>query len=248
MKKQLFYTLFIFSTLTTFAQTNVAIKTIENRNTNNQKKMTVEVWSDVMCPFCYIGKKKLEAALAQFPNKDNIEVIWKSFQLDPDVTSTDAKDYTTFLAQKKGLSTEQVKGMFQNVTTMAADVGLTLDFNKAVVANSFDAHRLTHLAAKYGKKASAKQALFAAHFTDGKDIANHDVLLAIAIAIGLDKAETEAMLKGDLYAQEVKNEITEAAQLGINSVPFFVIDRKYGISGAQDSSTFLNALEKAFNE
>jgi predicted DsbA family dithiol-disulfide isomerase len=215
---------------------------------NHKNKMIVEVWSDVMCPFCYIGKKKFETALAQFAHKDEVEIRWKSFQLDPDVKADDAKNYTTFLAQKKGMSLEQVKGMFDNVTNVAAEVGLRLDFDKAIVANSFDAHRLTHLAAQYGKKVAAKEALFIAHFTEGKDIADHSVLLEIAHSIGLEKSEVADMLKSDLYAQEVNQDIQEAAQLGISSVPFFVINRKYAISGAQDSSVFLGALKKAFEE
>jgi predicted DsbA family dithiol-disulfide isomerase len=248
MQKHLFIFLFLCSTLQLFAQDDVFEIDKKFDTINHNNKMIVEVWSDVMCPFCYIGKKKFETALAQFSHKEAVEVRWKSFQLDPNVKADDAKNYAQFLAQKKGLSTEQVNGMFANVTEIAAAVGLTLDFNKAIVANSFDAHRLTHLAAKYGKKTEAKHALFAAHFTEGKDIGNHAELLAIAVQLGLDKTEVETMLKSDAYAKEVNQEITEAAQLGINSVPFFVINRKYAVSGAQDPIIFLGALEKAYEE
>jgi predicted DsbA family dithiol-disulfide isomerase len=248
MQKYLLFLFFLFNSLQLFSQIDVLELDKRLDTINHKNKMVVEVWSDVMCPFCYIGKKKFETALAQFAHKDEVEVRWKSFQLDPDVKADDAKNYTQFLAQKKGMSAEQVNGMFANVTEIAAAVDLTLDFDKAIVANSFDAHRLTHLAAKYAKKTEAKQALFAAHFTDGKDIGSHAVLLELAIQLGLDKTEVETMLKSDLYAKEVNQEIQEAAQLGINSVPFFVINRKYAVSGAQDPSVFLGALQKAFKD
>ncbi len=248
MQKHLLTFFFLLSTLQLFSQIDVLELNKKLDTINHKNKMIVEVWSDVMCPFCYIGKKKFETALSQFEHKENVEVRWRSFQLDPNVTAGDAKNYTTFLAQKKGMSLEQVKGMFDNVTNIAAEVGLKLDFDKAIVANSFDAHRLTHLAAKYGKKTAAKEALFIAHFTDGKDIANHAVLLDIAITLGLEKTEVENMLKSDLYAKEVNQEIEEATQLGVNSVPFFVINRKYAVSGAQDPSIFLGALEKAYKD
>ncbi len=248
MQKHLLTFFFLLSALQLFSQIDVLELDKKLDTINHKNKMVVEVWSDVMCPFCYIGKEKFETALAQFGHKDEVEIRWKSFQLDPDVKADDVKDYALFLAQKKGLSKEQVKGMFANVTNIAAAVGLTLDFDKAIVANSFDAHRLTHLATKYGKKADAKTALFAAHFTEGKDIASHAVLLDIAITLGLEKTEVENMLKSDLYTKDVNQEIEEAAQLGVNSVPFFVINRKYAVSGAQDPSVFLGALEKAYKD
>ena len=208
----------------------------------------VEIWSDVLCPFCYIGKKKFEAALQAFSGKDSVEVVWRSFQLEPDSPvfgQQTPENYTQHLATKKGMTAAQVNAMFETVAAMGSAVGLTLDFEKAVIANSFDAHRLTHLAANYGKKAAAKEALFKAHFTLGLDIGAPSVLLKIGEQLGLPHAEVKAMLTGELYKEAVKKDLTEAERLGISSVPFFVFNRRFAVSGAQDSATFLDALQRS---
>lgn len=210
--------------------------------------MKVEIWSDVMCPFCYIGKRRFENALQQLLFRDEIVVVWKSFQLDPDMQHEPGKSIHQYLAERKGFSVEKAKELNDQVTGMAAAEGLKYDFDKAVVANSFDAHRFSHLAAKHGKGDAAEESLFKAYFSEGRNIADHDTLVQLGIDIGLDGAEVKQVLESNAYALEVQQDITEATTLGIRGVPFFVIDRKYAVSGAQATDAFLQALNKSFTE
>lgn len=210
--------------------------------------MNVEIWSDVMCPFCYIGKRKFEKALEQFPHKDKIKIIWKSYQLDPDSVTAPNLNAIDHLAQRKGWSKEQAAETTQHVTDIAKQVGLDFHFEKAVVANSFDAHRLSHLAKKYNKQNELEEKLFAAYFTEGKNTADHTTLLQIGKELSLDEKEITDILNSDAYSEDVKQDILEAQQFGIKGVPFFVINRKYAVSGAQEADTFLNALTKAYEE
>jgi len=210
--------------------------------------MKVEIWSDVMCPFCYIGKRRFENALQQFPFKDQIEIEWKSFQLNPNIKYEPGKNINQFLAEHKGISIERAKEMNDYVTNMAATEGLRYDFEKAVVANSFDAHRFSHLAAKHGKGDAAEESLFKAYFTEGKNISDRDTLVELGENIGLNKEEVKQTLESDNYANEVQNDIAEAEALGIRGVPFFVLDRKYAVSGAQSADAFVQALERSFTE
>jgi len=210
--------------------------------------MKVEIWSDVMCPFCYIGKRRFENALQQFPFKDQIEIEWKSFQLNPNIKYEPGKNINQFLAEHKGISIERAKEMNDYVTNMAAAEGLRYDFEKAVVANSFDAHRFSHLAAKHGKGDAAEESLFKAYFTEGKNISDRDTLVELGENIGLNKEEVKQTLESDNYANEVQNDIAEAEALGIRGVPFFVLDRKYAVSGAQSADAFVQALERSFTE
>lgn len=208
--------------------------------------MKVEIWSDVMCPFCYIGKRRFEHALAQFPHKDEVEVEWKSFQLDPSIKSEPGKNINQYLAEKKGWSLEQARQINRQVTETAATVGLHYDFDKAVVANSFDAHRFAHLAAAQGRGDAAEEALFKAYFTEGKDVSDHETLAQLGSAIGLDGTVVKQTLESDAYAGAVRKDIYEAQTLGARGVPFFVLDRKYAVSGAQPEETFGKALEQAY--
>ena len=208
--------------------------------------MTVEIWSDVMCPFCYIGKRKFEIALAQFPQHEQVEVVWKSFQLNPDLETDTSKSVKQSLAESKGWTLEQADEAMSYVVNMAKGVGLTYHFDKAVVANSFDAHRFSHLAKKYGLQDAAEERLFAAYFTEGKNTADHEVLTQIGSEIGLDAGEVKKTLAGNDFAAEVEKDIEEARQFRISGVPFFVFNRKYAVSGAQDSKVFLETLQKAF--
>lgn len=210
--------------------------------------MNLEIWSDVMCPFCYIGKRKFEKALEQFPHKNDINIIWKSFQLDPTTVTDPSLNTIENLAEKKGWSKEQANETIAHVTNIAKQVGLNFHFEKAVVANSFDAHRLSHLAKKYGKQNELEEKLFAAYFTEGKNTADYHTLLQIGTEVGLDVKEIEDVLKSDTYANEVQLDIKQAQQIGVSGVPFFVLDNKYAISGAQEPDTFLQALKKAYEE
>jgi predicted DsbA family dithiol-disulfide isomerase len=210
--------------------------------------MKVEIWSDVMCPFCYIGKRKFENALQQFAHKDAVEVEWKSFQLDPQIQTQPGKNINQYLAERKGWTIEYARQMNSQVTKMAAGVGLTYDFDKAVIANSFDAHRFAGYAKKHGLGNEAEEKLFQAYFTEGKNIADHDTLAQLGAEIGLDAIELKKVLAGDEYRDAVVEDVQEAEALGVRGVPFFVLNRQYAVSGAQPAEAFLSALERSFAE
>ncbi|MBL7817755.1 MAG: DsbA family oxidoreductase [Saprospiraceae bacterium] len=210
--------------------------------------MKVEIWSDVMCPFCYIGKRKFENALAEFEHKDNVEVVWKSFQLNPYLETEPDKSINEYLAEAKGWTLQQAKEANQYVTQVARQVGLTYNMDKAVVANSFDAHRFSHLAKQHGLQDAAEERLFKAYFTEGGNTADHATLVQLGTDIGLDAAEVKAVLESDKYSDEVKHDIFEAQQVGVRGVPFFVLNNKYAVSGAQDSALFLQALRQTWAE
>lgn len=211
--------------------------------------MKIEIWSDIMCPFCYIGKKHLETALATFNDTDAIDVVWKSYQLDPRIPrNPEPKNIYQYLADSKGMSYSDAQQMTAGVTQAAANAGVTLDFERAVVANSFDAHRLVHLAQPKGLANAMKEGLFRAHFTEGKDINNRDTLVAVGTSVGLAEAEITAVLDSDRFSNEVAHDIREARDIGVRGVPFFVFNRKYAVSGAQPPEVFSQTLEKSFAE
>jgi predicted DsbA family dithiol-disulfide isomerase len=233
----------VFVSLVEFKPHNIP----SNKKLQNMK-FKVEIWSDVMCPFCYIGKRKFEAALTQFPERDNVEIVWKSFQLQPDMITDPTKNSIQHLAESKGWTMEYTRQAVANVVNMAKEVGLNYDFDKAVVANSFDAHRLSHYAHSLGKGDAMEEALFKAYFIDGKNTADHDVLTALALGIGLNEASVREVLQSNRYADEVKKDIYESTQIGVSGVPFFLFNDKYAVSGAQDSKVFLQTLTKAYSE
>lgn len=210
--------------------------------------MKIQIWSDVMCPFCYIGKRRFEDALQQFEHKGDIEIEWKSFQLNPDLKTDTSLNINQYLADVKGFTLDHAKLLNNHVTQMAAEAGLTYNMDKAVVANSFNAHRFAHLAKQYGLGDEAEEALFKAYFTDGKNIDDTEILAELGTAFGLDESETKQILTSDKFVDEVKQDIAQARQLGITGVPFFVMNNKYGISGAQAIPVFLQTLEKSYTE
>lgn len=210
--------------------------------------MKVEIWSDFACPFCYIGKRRFEAALEQFANQAEVEVVYRSFELDPTAEKEPKQDVHAMLAAKYGMSREQAKQMNDNVANQAKAVGLTYHMDSVVPANTFDAHRLAQFAADRGKGEDMTERLLKAYFTDAVNLSDHQALISLAAEVGLDPEETSAMLASDEYADQVRRDQQEAAALGIRGVPFFVIDRKYGVSGAQPTEVFSQALEKAWSE
>ncbi|MBD1387181.1 DsbA family oxidoreductase [Mucilaginibacter rigui] len=210
--------------------------------------MKVEIWSDVMCPFCYIGKRRFEDALQQFKHKDEVEIEWKSFQLNPDMVTDPSTNINQYLADAKGWTLDYAQQMNNHVTEMAAEVGLTYHMDTAVVANSFNAHQFTHLAKKHGLGDAAEEALFKAYFTDGKNVDDTETLAELGTAIGLDANEIKQTLAANTYADAVKHDVAEAQYLGIKGVPFFVMNGKYGVSGAQAVPVFSQTIEKAFGE
>ncbi|MFJ5699080.1 DsbA family oxidoreductase [Arthrobacter sp. NPDC093139] len=208
--------------------------------------MKIEIWSDVACPWCYIGKRRFEAALAEFPHRDAVEVQWRSYQLDPSLPEHYDGTELDYLSTRKGLAPEQVSQMFDHVAAQAKGEGLQYRFDAVVVANSFTAHRLIHLAAAAGKQDAAKERLLSDHFEHGKDIGSRDYLTALGAELGLDAAAVAELFTTDKYAADVRHDIAEARALGISGVPFFVIDRKFGLSGAQSPAAFSMALEQAW--
>ncbi len=210
--------------------------------------MKVDIWSDVLCPFCYIGKRKFEAALEQFPNKENVEVVWHSFQLDPSLKTQPGKNVYDHLAERKGQTRAWSVRMHEHVTNEAKKVGLNYNFDKAVIANSFDAHRLIQLAKTHGLGDEAKETLFKAYFTEGKNISDHDTLVQLCAAIGLDETEVEQILQADAYAEEVHADEAKAHAIGVRGVPYFMINEQYAVSGAQSPEIFLQALEQGWKE
>lgn len=210
--------------------------------------MKVEIWSDVMCPFCYIGKRKFEDALSKFENKDQIEVVWKSFELNPSLVTNPDKNLTEYLAESKGWSLDQTRQIQSQVLDMAKEVGLHYDFDKAVVANSFDAHRLIQLAKTKGKGDDAEERLFKAYFIEGKNTGDRETLVQLGTDIGLDSEELSKVLSSDAFADAVQRDKYEANQIGVRGVPYFVFNDKYAVSGAQASETFLGALRQSYAE
>lgn len=216
----------------------------------NKEKMKVEIWSDVMCPFCYIGKRHLEAALEQFDDRDRIEIEWKSFQLNPDIPMgiDNKQSVYEYLAEAKGISYDQSVKMHEHVEKMASDAGLDYHFEKAVVANSFNAHRMMQMAKTQGLGDKAEERLFHAYFTEGKDISDTNTLVALGQEIGLTEADVEESLSNDEYAYRVNQDLAESRQIGVRGVPFFVFDRKYAVSGAQPVEAFLSTLDQSVAE
>jgi len=210
--------------------------------------MQIEIWSDYACPFCYIGKRRFEAALEQFAHKSEVETIFKSFELDPGAERDMGIDVHDMLAKKYGMTREQAKANGQQVAAQAASIGLTYHFDTMIMTNTFDAHRLTHFAAAHGKADAMSERLFKAYFTDSKHLGDPETLASLAAEVGLDREEAAKMLAGDTFKQEVRADEQEGAGLGVRGVPFFVIDRKYAVSGAQPTEVFLQAMEKAWGE
>lgn len=208
----------------------------------------IEIWSDVACPWCFIGKRRFEKALEKFPHRDEVEVQWRSYQLDPSIPEHYDGTELGYLSERKGMAPEQVRTMFGHVTEQAAGEGLAYDFDTVVVANSFTAHRLIHLAAQSGKADEAKERLLSDHFEHGKDIGNHEYLRTLGAELGLPAQDVEELFTTDKYADAVREDIAEARAIGVSGVPFFVFDRKYGVSGAQASDTFSQVLDEVWQE
>ncbi len=216
--------------------------------------MKVEIWSDVVCPWCHIGKRRFEAALARFPQRDAVEVEWKSFELDPGAESAPADrpvgkgDYAERLAAKYGTDLSGGQQMLDTMTAQAAAEGLDFRFDRASRANTFDAHQLIHFAGLRGVQDAVKERLLRGYFTEGEAVGDRDTLVRLATEAGLDADEVRTVLDEQRFAGAVRADEAEAAAIGISGVPFFVVDRKYGISGAQPADALLQALERAWSE
>jgi predicted DsbA family dithiol-disulfide isomerase len=217
-------------------------------NEGVQVQMIVEIWSDYMCPFCYIGKRHFENALAEFPHRDGVEVVWRSFQLNPDAAVETGGDLHDYVASKFGRSRAQAKALNDQMVERAAAAGLRYDLDAAHPTNSFDAHRFTHLAASHGLQDAAEERLMAAHFTEGQNIGRYETLRTLGGEIGLDPTDVAGMLTGGAYADEVRADVVLAREFGISGVPFFIFDRRYAVSGAQPPEVFARALAQAWED
>jgi predicted DsbA family dithiol-disulfide isomerase len=210
--------------------------------------MQIEIWSDVVCPWCAIGKRRLEGALARFEHTDDIDVVWRSFELDPSAPATIDVDLVERLATKYGVSRAEAEAMNARVSGIAAEEGLAFRLDIAKPGNTFDAHRLLHLAAVHGRQGAVGERLIVGYQAEGQPIADHDTLTRLAVEGGLDEAEVRAVLASDRYADAVRADEAEARELGVRGVPFFVFDRRYAVSGAQPSDVLLEVLEQAWRE
>ncbi|MDZ4695709.1 MAG: DsbA family oxidoreductase [Deltaproteobacteria bacterium] len=206
----------------------------------------VQIWSDIVCPWCYVGKRRFEAALAAFEQPDRVHVTYRSFQLDPGAQSAnpDTGSYVQRLARKYGIRDEQAEGMIDRMQTLASSEGITMDFEGIKVANTFNGHRLLHLAKTANLQTELKEALFRAHFCEGKSVSDVEVLADVAESVGMDRDRSLATLSSDAFAADVRADMAEASRLAIHGVPFFVIGRD-GVSGAQPVNVLRQALEKA---
>ena len=211
-------------------------------------KMKVEIWSDIACPFCYIGKREFEHALARFPDKEQVDVVWKSFQLDPSAPKRAEGDMYDMLVKKRGSTREQTKAMVGGIVERARTLGLDYQMDKAVMVNTYDGHRLIQLAKGKGLGDAMEERLFKAHFVEGADLSDQATLQRMGEEAGLTAQDVAALWADDAFGDAVRADILEAQRIGVRGVPFFVLDGKYAVSGAQAEEHFLGALQQAWAE
>lgn len=210
--------------------------------------MKVEIWSDVVCPWCYVGKRRFETALAAFEHRADVEVSWRSFELDPDAPPVREGDPVQGLADKYGMSRAQALAANARLTDMAAAEGLEFHLDGARGGNTFDAHRLIHLAGEKGIQDAVKERFMRAYFTDNEPVGDAETLTRLAVEAGLDETEVKTVLTSGQYATDVIADEQQAAAYGISGVPFFVVDGRYGVSGAQSPDVLLQTLRTAYAE
>lgn len=214
------------------------------------KRLRIDVWSDIACPWCYVGKRRLEAALAAFPHRDAVDVRWHSFQLDPSAprSLSPQPGYAQRLAAKYGVSPAQGQQMIDRMVHTAAQDGIAMDFERIRPGNTLDAHRLLHLAQQRGRQDALKERLFSAYLCEGQAIGEPEVLLRLGEQAGLDLDEVQGVLAGDAFGAEVRADIAQARAFGVSGVPFFVVGERYGVSGAQSPETLLAVLTRWWDE
>lgn len=209
-------------------------------------RLALDVWSDVVCPWCFIGLANLDAALERFEHAGSVEVRLHSFQLDPSAPARDEQPLVERLAQKYGTSVEQIRESQARIVALGAERGIDFRFDQAVGGNTFDAHRLLHLAARHHRQLELKHRLGRAYFTDGDPIGEPDTLRRAAVDVGLDPDEVDAVLAGDAFADEVRADVDQARAIGVTGVPFFVADGRLAVSGAQPAEVLLEVLQEAW--
>ncbi len=210
--------------------------------------MQVEIWSDIACPWCYVGKRRFESALAGFAHRDAITVTWRSFELDPHAPVRHDEAQPALLARKYRTSVEQARAMNARMTEAAASEGLNFRLDDVQVGNTLDAHRLLHFAAAHNLREQLAERLFAAYLSEGASLSDAETLVVLATDVGLDASEVRTVLASEQYTDAVRGDEAEAQAIGVTGVPFFVLDRRYGVSGAQSSAVLLSALQQAWDE
>lgn len=210
--------------------------------------MQINIWSDIRCPFCFIGKKRFEEALQQFEHKDEVEIFWRSFELDPNLKVEKGVNYVEHFSEIKGVSKEQAMEMFSHVINMGKDAGIDFQLENAIVANSFNAHRLIQYAKTENLAAETVNLTFESHFLKGEDIDDTEVLMEVGKKAGLNSEKVKDIINSDKFSDRVRQDQHQAQHIGIRGVPFFIFNDKYAISGAQSTETFLETLQKSFSE
>lgn len=214
------------------------------------EKMKIEIWSDIACPYCYIGKKKLEKALLQFDESDNISIIWRSYELEPDLPKgKQDKNYFEHLAEIKGVSVEEAQKSFNDIAAQAKEEGLVFNPQKIITTNTHDALRLIKLANKYNLGSEAEEILFKAYFTDGEDISDKNTLIRLFTQLSIAKAEIERSIDSFEYSEEVKNDITTAEEkLHLEFIPFYLLNNKYKIQGSISTENYIEIIQEAYTD
>lgn len=211
------------------------------------KMVKVEIWSDIVCPFCYIGKKKLEQAIKKNGAEDRVEIIWHSFQLDPEFPKNEVIASEDYLIKRKNFSKEQLVGIQNHLIQQGKTYDIEFNFNKALSYNTYDTHRLLQWSKSFGKCSELKRGFLEAYFTKGLNLTNPDTILSIVEEVGLDKYEGEKILNSNEFSDDVELDMYQARQLGVQGVPFFLINDKASISGAQDDRVFEQIIAAALN-
>jgi len=209
-------------------------------------RVAVEIWSDVVCPWCYIGKRRFERAVSELDAGDRVAIAWRSFQLHPEQPAGQRRRHDEYLAERTGRSLDDVHLMNERVTALAAAEGLAYDFDRYTVVNTLDAHRVAHLATSLGLGSAIQERLLRGQLVEGEVLDDLPTLIRLAAEVGVPAADTEAVLASDAYAVDVESDLRTGIALGLTGVPFFVFDRAFGVSGAQPTALFVRALTAAF--
>ncbi|MCP4440778.1 MAG: DsbA family oxidoreductase [Aureispira sp.] len=213
-----------------------------------EEKVKIEIWSDVVCPFCFLGKKKVEQAISKLNAKDKVEVIWRSFQLDPDFSQKESLPSIQYLSERKRYPIEQIESMCIQLGTQGKSYGIDFDFDKSLTFNTLDVHRLIHWAQSFGLSSELKEAFMVAHFSEGLDLSKEANLYTVIKKVGLNLDDAKDILQSDTYSKSVEEDINKSKSLGIRGVPFFLINGKTTISGAQADQTFENVIAAALKD
>lgn len=210
--------------------------------------MKIEIWSDIACPFCYMGKRKFDMALAQFEGREDVQIEWKSFLLNPEIKTDPNRSIFQYLSEIKGFPEGQARQMMNQITDSGSAIGLDYNFDQVVLANTIKAHQLLHEARIQGFQHEMEERLFEAHFVEGKNIDDVNILVNLASEVGMNTTALDVKILSGQYTTELEADIELAQQFGVRGVPFFVFDRKYAVSGAQEPETFLNTMEQVLAE